>query len=62
MQSPLSSGSARCGLIFDHQHGAEKTKNPIDKITKSAANVMNKFEAIDGGVKTVAEKMYRNYV
>ena len=34
----------------------KKIKSSIDKITKSTDNVMNKFEAIDGGVKTVAEQ------
>jgi len=34
----------------------KKIKSSIDKITKSTENVMNKFEAIDGGVKTVAEQ------
>jgi len=34
----------------------KKIKGSIDKITKSTENVMNKFEAIDGGVKTVAEQ------
>jgi len=34
----------------------KKIKGSIDKITKSTDNVMNKFEAIDGGVKTVAEQ------
>ena len=34
----------------------KKIKSSIDKITKSTENVMNKFEAIDGGIKTVAEQ------
>jgi len=34
----------------------KKIKGSIDKITKSTDNVMNKFEAIDGGVKTVADQ------
>jgi len=34
----------------------KKIKGAIDKITKSTDNVMTKFEAIDGGVKTVAEQ------
>ena len=34
----------------------KRIKGSIDKITKSTDNVMNKFEAIDGGVKTVAEQ------
>jgi len=34
----------------------KKIKSSIDKITKSTDNVMNKFDAIDGGVKTVAEQ------
>jgi len=34
----------------------KKIKGSIDKITKSTDNVLNKFEAIDDGVKTVAEQ------
>jgi len=34
----------------------KKIKSSIDKITKSTDNVITKFEAIDGGVKTVAEQ------
>ena len=34
----------------------KKIKGSIDKITKSTDNVMNKFEAIDGGVRIVAEQ------
>jgi len=34
----------------------KKIKGSIDKITKSTDNVMTKFEAIDGGVKTVADQ------
>ncbi|MDR3334805.1 MAG: methyl-accepting chemotaxis protein [Treponema sp.] len=34
----------------------KKIKDSIDKITKSTDAVLNKFEAIDGGVKTVSEK------
>ncbi|MCL2281769.1 MAG: methyl-accepting chemotaxis protein [Fibromonadales bacterium] len=34
----------------------KKIKGSIDKIMKSTDNVLNKFEAIDGGVKTVAEQ------
>ena len=34
----------------------KKIKGSIDKITKSTDNVMTKFEAIDGGVKTVAQQ------
>jgi len=34
----------------------KKIKGSIDKITKSTDNVMTKFGAIDGGVKTVAEQ------
>ncbi|MDR2758889.1 MAG: methyl-accepting chemotaxis protein [Spirochaetaceae bacterium] len=34
----------------------KKIKDSIDKITKSTDNVLNKFEAIDGGVKTVSEQ------
>jgi len=33
-----------------------KIKESIDKITQSTDNVLNKFEAIDSGVKTVAEQ------
>jgi len=33
-----------------------KIKESIDKITKSTENVMNRFEAIDSNVKTVAEQ------
>ena len=33
-----------------------KIKGSIDKITKSTDNVMNKFAAIDGGGKLVAEQ------
>ncbi|MDR2500009.1 MAG: methyl-accepting chemotaxis protein [Treponema sp.] len=34
----------------------KKIKTSIDKITASTDNVLNKFEAIDGGVKTVADQ------
>jgi len=34
----------------------KKIKGSIDKITKSTDNVMARFEAIDGGVRTVAEQ------
>jgi methyl-accepting chemotaxis protein len=34
----------------------KKIKESIDKITASTDNVLNKFEAIDSGVKTVAEQ------
>jgi methyl-accepting chemotaxis protein len=34
----------------------KKIKSSIDKITKSTDNVLNKFEAIEGGVKTVADQ------
>ncbi|MDR0553853.1 MAG: methyl-accepting chemotaxis protein [Treponema sp.] len=34
----------------------KKIKESIDKITKSTDNVLNKFEAIDMGVKTVADQ------
>jgi methyl-accepting chemotaxis protein len=34
----------------------KKIKDSIDKITKSTDSVLNKFEAIDGGVKTVSEQ------
>jgi len=34
----------------------KKIKTSIDKITISTENVLNKFEAIDSGVKTVAEQ------
>jgi len=34
----------------------KKIKESIDKITKSTENVMNRFEAIDSNVKTVAEQ------
>jgi methyl-accepting chemotaxis protein len=34
----------------------KKIKNSIDKITKSTENVLTRFEAIDTGVKTVAEQ------
>jgi methyl-accepting chemotaxis protein len=34
----------------------KKIKDSIDKIIKSTNDVLNKFEAIDGGVKTVAEQ------
>jgi methyl-accepting chemotaxis protein len=34
----------------------KKIKDSIDKITKSTENVLNKFEAIDGGVKTLSEQ------
>jgi methyl-accepting chemotaxis protein len=34
----------------------KKIKDSIDKITKSTGNVLDKFEAIDGGVKTVSEQ------
>jgi methyl-accepting chemotaxis protein len=40
----------------------KKIKSSIDKITKSTENVLTKFEAIDSGVKTVAqqEEIIRN--
>ena len=34
----------------------KKIKESIDKITHSTGNVLNKFEAIDSGVKTVSEQ------
>ena len=34
----------------------KKIKDSIDKITRSTDNVLNKFEAIDSGVRTVAEQ------
>jgi methyl-accepting chemotaxis protein len=34
----------------------KKIKDSIDKITKSTDSVLNKFEAIDGGVKTVSDQ------
>jgi methyl-accepting chemotaxis protein len=34
----------------------KKIKDAIDKITHSTEGVLNKFEAIDGGVKTVSEQ------
>jgi methyl-accepting chemotaxis protein len=34
----------------------KKIKDSIDKITNSTENVLNKFEAIDGGVRTVSEQ------
>jgi methyl-accepting chemotaxis protein len=34
----------------------KKIKGSIDKITKSTENVLNKFESIDSGIKTVAEQ------
>jgi methyl-accepting chemotaxis protein len=34
----------------------KKIKDSIDKITRSTDSVLNKFEAIDGGVKTVSEQ------
>jgi methyl-accepting chemotaxis protein len=34
----------------------KKIKTSIDKITKSTDSVLNKFEAIDGGVRTVSEQ------
>jgi methyl-accepting chemotaxis protein len=34
----------------------KKIKDSIDKITKSTEWVLNKFEAIDGGVRTVSEQ------
>jgi methyl-accepting chemotaxis protein len=34
----------------------KKIKDSIDKITKSTDNVLNKFEAIDGGVRTVSDQ------
>ena len=40
----------------------KKIKDSIDKITKSTDNVLNKFEAIDNGVRTVSdqEEIIRN--
>jgi methyl-accepting chemotaxis protein len=34
----------------------KKIKDSIDKITKSTGNVLERFEAIDGGVKTVSDQ------
>jgi methyl-accepting chemotaxis protein len=34
----------------------KKIKNSIDKITRSTENVLNRFEAIDSGIRTVAEQ------
>ncbi|MDR2211654.1 MAG: methyl-accepting chemotaxis protein [Spirochaetaceae bacterium] len=34
----------------------KKIKDSIDKITRSTDEVLNKFEAIDGGIKTVSEQ------
>jgi methyl-accepting chemotaxis protein len=34
----------------------KKIKDSIDKITKSTDNVLKKFEAIDGGVRTVSDQ------
>jgi methyl-accepting chemotaxis protein len=34
----------------------KKIKDSIDKITRSTDSVLNKFEAIDGGVKTVSDQ------
>jgi methyl-accepting chemotaxis protein len=34
----------------------KKIKDCIDKITKSTNNVLNRFEAIDGGVRTVSDQ------
>jgi methyl-accepting chemotaxis protein len=34
----------------------KKIKDSIDKITKSTDNVLNRFEAIDGGVRTVSDQ------
>ncbi|MDR2662597.1 MAG: methyl-accepting chemotaxis protein [Treponema sp.] len=34
----------------------KKIKDSIDKITMSTGNVLNKFEAIDGGVRTVSDQ------
>jgi methyl-accepting chemotaxis protein len=34
----------------------KKIKDSIDKITKSTDSVLNKFEAIDGGVRTVSDQ------
>jgi methyl-accepting chemotaxis protein len=45
------SSSAQSKTISDV---LKKIKNSIDKITKSTTNVLNKFEAIDSSVKTVA--------
>ncbi|MDR2588229.1 MAG: methyl-accepting chemotaxis protein [Spirochaetales bacterium] len=36
----------------------KKIKESIDKITASTGNVLNKFEAIDSGVKTVSDQEY----
>jgi len=47
------SSSAQSKTISDV---LKKIKNSIDKITKSTENVLNKFEAIDTGVKTVAQQ------
>jgi methyl-accepting chemotaxis protein len=34
----------------------KKIKDSIDKITKSTDSVLNKFEAIDGGIRTVSDQ------
>ncbi|MDR1869912.1 MAG: methyl-accepting chemotaxis protein [Treponema sp.] len=47
------SSSAQSKTISDV---LKKIKNSIDKITRSTENVLNKFEAIDTNVKTVAEQ------
>jgi len=53
------SSSAQSKTISDV---LKKIKASIDKITKSTENVLNKFEAIDSSVKTVAqqEEIIRN--
>ena len=47
------SSSAQSKTISDV---LKKIKSSIDKITKSTENVLNKFDAIDSNVKTVAEQ------
>ena len=47
------SSSAQSKTISDV---LKKIKTSIDKITKSTENVLNKFEAIDSNVKTVAQQ------
>jgi methyl-accepting chemotaxis protein len=47
------SSSAQSKTISDV---LKKIKTSIDKITKSTENVLNKFEAIDSSVKTVAQQ------
>ena len=56
--------SERRGISYESAGGQsktigmvlKKTKNSIDKITRSTENVMNKFEAIDSIIRVVSRE------